>query len=226
MADGVRVRGGCATFLIILVALAAGALGYALYQSRAADAFSVKPLVTGFQRQNELTVFRAQVVAVPTTKVDGMIDLLGRTQTSILPARVRYTLDLSKLSERDVAWDPATHTAPVTVPPVTVQPAEIDGAAKRVFRTGPPATAATWDQFDRSNMVKAAREAGTLARAPELLHMAEASAREAVAANAALFLRGAGIADAKVAVRFATDGGAKTRWDVSRSIEDVLANRF
>jgi hypothetical protein len=223
MADGVNARGGCATFLIILVALAAGALGYALFMSRADDSFSVQPMVTGFQRQNELTVFRAQLVTVPTTKVDGMVDMLDRVQTSILPARVRYTVDLSRMTDRDVSWNNATRTATVTVPPVIVQPAEVDPVARRVFRTGPPAAAATWDDFGRSNAIKARREAASLAKAPELLRMAEASARDAVAANAELFLRGAGIADAKVVVRFANEGRTTERMDRSTPLKEAVA---
>lgn len=224
--DRVTRRGGCATLLIVLVALAAGALGAWWWTAQKTDAFSITPMVTGFQRMNELTVFRAQVVAVPTSREDGVIDLLDRSQTDIVPARVRYTVDLSRLSPRDVRWDAATHIATVTVPPVVVQPADLDAASKRTFRTGPPAAAADWDRFARSNALKARREAGTLARSPELLRMAETSARDAVAANAALFLRGAGIADATVVVRFAHEGTPSTeRWDTTATVEQALANR-
>lgn len=219
-------RGGCSTFLIVLVALAAGALGAWWWTAQKNDPFSLQPMVTGFQRMNDLTVFRAQVVSVPTSREDGMIDLLDRSQTDIVPARVRYTVDLSRLAPRDVRWDAGTRTATVTVPPVVVQPAELDAASKRTFRTGPPAAAADWDRFARSNALKAAREAGTLARAPELMRMAEASARDAIGANAALFLRGAGIADAKVVVRFAHEGTpSDERWDTTASVEEALANR-
>ena len=225
MGDGMSGRSGCTTLIIVIAALIAGVLGYRELSRRWADEPPIGPMVVGFQRQNELTVFAAQVVAVPTTRVGGTIHLLDRTQTSIVPARVRYTVDLSKLRDRDVWWDAAGHTLTVTVPPVLPQPAELDGAAKRVFRTGPPAAAATWDQFDRSNMIKASREARTLAQGAELMRLAQAAARDAIAANAGLFLRGAGVTDAKVVVRFATEGSAASEpMDRSRSLDEVYRN--
>ena len=212
------------TLIIALVAFALGAIGVWFFASRE-DEISVQSMVTGFRRHNELTVFSAQVVTVPTTKKDGTFDIFDRVQTSIIPANVRYTVDLSRMTERDISWDANTKIVTVTAPPVIVQPAELDGVAKRVFRTGPPAAAATWDDFDRSNMIKARREAGNLARAPDLLRMAGASARGAMAKNAELFLQGAGIADAKVVVRFADERRSGEQMDRSTPLNKVLDKR-
>ena len=212
------------SLIIALVAFALGALGVWLLSSRG-DEIPVQSMVTGFQRQNELTVFRAQVVAVPTSRKDGVLDILDRVQTSIVPATVRYTIDMSRMRDTDIAWNADTKTATVTAPPLVVQPAELDPVAKRVFRTGPPAAASTWDEFDRSNMIKARREAGNLARAPDLLKMARASARDALGKNAELFLRGAGIADAKVVVKFVDERRSAEQMDRSTPLSEVLGQR-
>ncbi|NNM75728.1 DUF4230 domain-containing protein [Sphingomonas sp. ID1715] len=216
--------GALRTLIVALAALALGAAGFWLWSS-GGDEVSAQSMVASFQRHNELTVFSAQVVAVPTTKRDGMFDMLDRVQTSIIPAKVRYTVDLSRLTERDVAWDAAGKTLTITAPPVVLQPAELDPVAKRVFRTGPPAAATTWDTFDRSNMIKAREEAGRLARAPDLMRMAEASARDALTRNAELFLRGAGIEEAKVRVRFANEGRSGEQMDRSTPLNEALGTR-
>lgn len=211
---------------LILVAALAGAavLAFLLWNRREVPA-PAPSMVTAFQRMNELTVFRAQVVAVPTTRADGLFDALDREQTDIVGANVRYTIDLSRLTEEDVRWDEATRTATVVVPPVTVQPAELEGTSRRTFRTGPPAAAATWDGFARSNAGKARAEAGRLARAPELMRLAEASARDAIAANARPFLHAAKGPDARVEVRFATERRTGERVDGSTPLDAALSQR-
>lgn len=226
MAAELRRPGGCATVLLVALALAVGAGGYHLWSARS-DPFAAGSLVTGFQRQNQLTVFAAQVVTVSTSRIDGLIDPLDKEQTAIIPAEVRYTVDLSRLRPADVEWDASARRMTVTVPPVLVQRPDLQEQRARYFDKGLlPGTADT-QTLSRSNSVKAGREAVVLARNPELLRLAEQSARDAIGSNARLYLSGAGIADAEVQVRFATEGRRSSeQWDRSRNLQQVRDNAF
>lgn len=224
MAVELKRLGGCGSILLIALAALVGAGGYHLWSLRE-DPLATGSLVTGFQRQNELTVFAAQVVTVSTSRIDGLIDALDREQTAIIPAQVRYTIDLSRMRAQDVAWDATARRMTVTVPPVLVQRPDVQEQRARYFDKGLlPGTADT-QTLTRSNSIKAGREALTLARNPEFLRLAEQSGRDAIASNARLYLSGAGIKDADVVVRFATEGRrSPEQWDRSKRPEEVIGN--
>lgn len=222
----VNPRAGWPTILLLAAAAGAGALGYSLWDARD-NAPSIGSMVSGFQRMNELTVFRAQVVAVPTSRIDGIVDLLDREQTAIIPAQVRYTVDLSKMTPTDVVWNASGDTVTLTVPPVLIQRPDLTEERARFYSNGVLTRPATQDELRRSNSIKAVREAFGLARNPELVRMAQASARDAISANALLLLRGRDGKIPKVVVRFANEGRRSSeQWERSRSLEDVAANRF
>jgi hypothetical protein len=213
-----RARGCFAAIVSVVLLVAIALAGWTLFTRRPGD-FSTEPMVVGFREMNQLTVFAAQVVAVPTTTERGI--LFSQSQTDIYPANVRYTIDLSKLTSKNVSWNPASHVLTLVVPPVMTEAAELDVTRKRTFRTGGHFPGATWDQFDRSNAVKAKSQSAELARKSALMHMAEASGRNAVAKTAELFVRGAlpRADNVKVIVRFVTEGQTTSeRWDQSRKV--------
>lgn len=210
--------------MLVTLGLLAGAAAVYWWQSRE-DALSVGSLIAGFERKNELTVFAAQVVPVVTSRDEGLVDFLDVEQTAIIPASVRYTIDMSQISEGDVAWNAETRAMTITAPPVMIQPPNLSEQRARYFRKGVWISADAAEGLYRLNSGRASRDARALARSPGLAELARTAARDAIARNAELFLRGAGYPDARVTVRFATDGevGARSYMDSSRRIEDVLA---
>ena len=61
-------------------------------------------LVT-FQRQNRLTVFSAQLAPLVSAKDSRLFGLVNSTQMAVIPARVDYTIDLSRMGRDRIAWD-------------------------------------------------------------------------------------------------------------------------
>ena len=209
-------------------ALAAAAAGGAWWWSSARERqLELSSLVAGFERRNELTVFAAQVVPVVTSVDEGLIDALDVRQTAIIPAEVRYTIDMGGIGAEDLRWDAERSILEVTAPPVLVQRPNLREERAQYYRSGLPftggqAAAALLQRSSRAAM----GEAGRLARSPELVRLANEAARDAVARNAELFLRGAGMEGARVEVRFAAEGRrSPERVDGSRSLNEVWEER-
>lgn len=179
----------------------------------------------GLREQNRLSAFAARFVSVTTSRQSQ----LGFTaqKTLIMPGGVRYEVDLGKLTTRDVAWDAGTHTLAVRLPPVEVEGPQIDLTQIREYGSGGVLTTFTdaEDRLDTANRQAGQAELLRQARAPAMIRLARDATRRAVERSFALPLRAAGV-DARVEVRFADEGGAgDERWDVSRSLADVLGNR-
>lgn len=224
-ADGRRARTGLIAGLALALAAAVALVAYLAWprQERAPD--PVASLVASVQRQNSLTVFRAQVATVTTSRESRLLGLAPVEQVAVIPATVEYRLDLSQLSPRDFAWDPEAQRARVTLPPIAVQPPNLDEARARYLRSGVLVSARTQEALSRDNSVQATREAARLARDPELMRLAREAAVAAMARTIALPLRAAGFDRASVEVRFAGDARPTgDEWDYSRSVEEVLGN--
>ena len=187
---------------VLIAGLALGALGYAWWASRD-DSFSVSSMVNGFERRSELTVFAAQVTPVVTSRSEGVIDLLDSTQTAIVPAEVRYTLDMRAIDAGAVRLDTAARTMTVMAPPVMIQRPDLIEGRARYFRKGVWITDAATDALYRQNSGAAMIEAQKLARNPQLVRMAEDAGRAAVADIARAFLDAAGMRDVVVRVDYA-----------------------
>lgn len=188
--------------LLAGAALGAGTLYW--YQGQA-DPFSTAAMVEGLQQRNELVVFAAQVVPVVTSRTDGIVDLLDSEQTAIIPATVNYTLDMRKVTARNIQWDAEQRTMTITLPPLTVAPPNLMEQSARYYRKGVWITGADAEGLYRRNSTAAANEADKLARNATLMTLARTAAETAVRENAAAFLSGAGFRDARVVVRFDGD---------------------
>ena len=179
----------------------------------------------GLREQNRLSTFAARFVAVVTSRQSQ----LGFTteKTLIMPGMVRYEVDLGKLSQRDVAWDAATRTLAVRLPPVEVEGPQIDLNALREYGSGGVLATLTdaEKRLDTANRRAGQIELVRQAREPAMIRLARDATRRAVERSFAMPLRAAGV-DATVSVRFADEAQASTeRWDTSRSLQDVLGNR-
>jgi hypothetical protein len=161
----------------------------------------------GLRAQNRLTPFMARFVAVVTSE-QRRFGLSAR-KTLIMPGLVRYEVDLARLQQRDLAWDAATSTLTVTLPPIELAGPEVDLTAIREYDAGGMLMALT-DVETRLDAANRARgQAALVAQAREAVPMrlAQDAARTAIARSFEMPLRAAGI-QARVVARFATDGVA------------------
>ena len=221
-----RLRIGWRAVAVAALALAALAWWYARPKPlRKVDV--VATMVSGFQKQNSLTVFGAQVATVNTSVQPRAFGLLESRQTAIIPATVEYRLDQSLLTPDRFRWDEAGQRMTLTLPGLTIAPPNLDEARARYFRDGLPVTGAMRDAMARANSTAASREAVREAGAPQLQALARTAARDAMTNNLLLPLRVAGYDRASVVVRFADEPGASdpSYLDASRPVAEVLRER-
>jgi hypothetical protein len=171
-----------------------------------------------------LSAFAARYVAVVTSR---QTQLGFSTQkTLIMPGSVRYEVDLAKLNQRDVAWDAATKTLLVTLPPIEVDGPQVDLTAIREYGSGGLLARVTNadQQLDAANRRAGQVELVRQARAAMPMRLARDATRNAVERSFAMPLRAVGI-DAQVKVRFADEPKRNDEhWDTTRSLQDVLGN--
>jgi hypothetical protein len=244
MADGgiaereERRRGGgfsgCLVAILVLVLLIAGAGGAVWYlgdsiRSRfmGPDPVSIATSsLQGLREQNRLTTLTGSYVAVVTSK-QSQLGLTAQ-KTMIMPGTVRYEVDLSKLSEKDLHWDPSTRKLTVVLPEVEVIGPEVNIDGIREYGNGGILMTFTDAEarLDSANRKAGQEELLRQARAPLQMRLARTSARRAVENSFLMPLRAVGV-QATVEVLFPDEVGKPTeRWDESRRPEDVLANRY
>jgi hypothetical protein len=162
------------------------------------------------------------------TVVDpGAIPLLRSSQKATVPYSVGYTLDLSDLGADDYRWEPAQRTLTIRVPLVSAEPPNVDEANRAVAGTsGIFVTRGASTNLARRASQLATAKAGEVAAEPENLSRAQQNAEKVVADIARTPLEAAGLGPVTVRVVTPAAGVRNSeRWDVSRSIEQVLADR-
>nr|WP_239019675.1 DUF4230 domain-containing protein [Sphingomonas suaedae] len=219
--------------VILAMALAAGATAYFVGRS-AFDRLTGGPdpvtvasaSLQGLREQNRLSAFAARYVAVVTTTQTR----LGLTaqKTLIMPGSVRYEVDLGKLSQRDVIWDPATRKLSIALPPLEVVGPEVDLNAIREYGEGGMLMALTdsEDRLDAANRAAGQKELIRQAREATPMRLARDATRRAVERSFSMPLRATGM-DVTVEALFPDERTPQDneRWDVSRSIEQVMKDR-
>ena len=226
------VINGCLKIVGVLfaMALAAGAAlyfgaGYIGQKMFDADPVTVaNASLQGIREQNRLSTFQARYVAVVTTTQTKMG--LSARKTLIMPGLVRYEVDLSKLDQKDVAWNAQTRTLSVKLPPVEVVGPQVDLTEIKEYSEGGVLMNLTNSEarLDEANRKAGQRELVRQARQATPMKLARDATRRAVERSFAMPLRAAGI-DAKVEAFFPDEKPDGERWDTTRSIGDVLANR-
>lgn len=143
------------------------------------------------------------------------------------PWSVDYEVDMGDLTLDDYIWDEATRTLIVRAPPVRPQQPNVDETRQIVAYEGPLITRDMQTRLRAQIATGAQKQAAAEAARPENMAAATRAAREAIARNLEAPLRAAGIRNATVVVRMPSDGKPDDgeRWDVSRSIAEVLAER-
>jgi hypothetical protein len=227
--------GGCAVALAVLAAVllvvAAGFwfLGDTIRRQLAGPTpvSIAQASLEGLREQNRLSTFAARYVAVVTSRQSRLG--LSAEKTMIMPGMVRYEVDLARLQQGDVRWDAATRRLSITLPPVEVVGPEIELGAIRQYDNGGILLSLTdvGGRLDEANRKAGQAELIRLARQATPMRLAREATRRAVERSFVMPLKAAGL-DAQVEVRFPDERGPadRERWDVSRSVDDVLANRW
>lgn len=158
--------------------------------------------LVALEKQNKLTVFSAQLSPVVSSEDSRLFGALKSRQVAVIPARVDYTLDLSKVDKSRLAWNPATHTMDVQLPALLVGRPNLDEAHAQYLREGVWITNAAQAKLTRQNIQLAERQAAQQATNPVLMELARSAAKQAIRQNLAIPLQVAGYGDVKVAVHF------------------------
>jgi len=174
--------------------------------------------------QNRLVPFVARYVSVTSSRQSRFG--FSAERTLILPGDVRYEVDLSKLQPEDVRWDKATTTLRVRLPDIEIAGPEVDLAASREYGEGGILAALTDTEgvLDKANQARAVADLRKQAMAEVPMRLAREAARTAIERSFAMPLKAAGIGDAKVVARFASEEQADdpSYIDHSRSYNEVL----
>jgi Protein of unknown function (DUF4230) len=187
------------------LALAAWALWRAFGPADIGDPLATS--LTALERQNRLTVFSAQLSPVVAADDARLFGMLRTRQVAVIPARVDYTLDLSKMGRDRLHWDAAAKRLDVVLPPLTISTPNLDEAHAQYLREGMWITRAAQDQLTRANTLLATKQAAEQAANPVLLDLARAAAKDAIRQNLAIPLDVAGYGTVGVSVRFDGEPG-------------------
>ena len=167
------------------------------------------PLATSlvaFEKQNRLSVFSAQLSPVVSSEDSRLMGLVQSRQVAVIPARVDYTLDLSRMDRSRLRWDEATRTLDVQLPPLTVGKPNLDEGRAQYLREGLWISRDAQDNLTRQNTRLAEQQAQAQAANPVLLGLARSAAKDAIRQNLAIPLEVAGFGEVTVNVHF--DGEA------------------
>jgi hypothetical protein len=204
--------------------LLGAALGYALAPSRQASEPDVRAVaeaaLLSIRDQGRTIVFAGRYVAIVTASESRLG--LTASKTLILPGGVRYGVDMSRLTRRNLAWDEQSKTLTVTLPPLEISGPDIDLNEVRERSEGGIIMALTDAEqtLDEANRRSAQDELMRQARAQRPMHLAREAAMRSVARSFAVPLRAAGI-EASVVARFVDPAGR----DRPRATEQRLQDR-
>ena len=200
-------------------------------QQLADDGFTlVRVLSSTFSNASELKVGEVSGRFQITTRDDGWGGIFPSSQRVRVPFSVDYQLDVSQLDAEDYRWDPVERTLVVRLPPVQVAAPNIDESRIEVLdRDGIWISRGAQDQLNRRVSRGAIRQARQEAANTRRLANAEANATRVVSEMIETPRAAAGLGDVEVvalgAAETPANREAQERWDVSRSIEDVLRER-
>jgi len=214
-----------------LLALAVGAaLGLLLRPAAGAGGPDPRAIadriLLSVREEGRMTSFSARFVAVVSAR-ETRFGLSAR-KTLIMPGSVRYGVDLARLRRQHLAWDAATRTLTITLPPLEISGPQIDFNEVQEYSEGGLVMALTDAErtLDQANRRSAQDELMRQARARTPMHLARNAAMRAVARSFAMPLRTAGI-DASVSVRFVDPSGREEAvfLDRPRRIDEAVMDR-
>jgi len=210
--------------------LLGGLLGFLLRPDARAPAPDPQAIANSallsIREQGRLMPFTGRFVAVVTAS-EARFGLTAR-KTLIMPGTVRYGVDLTRLRRQSIAWDEATRTLSVTLPPLEISGPQIDLNEVQEYSEGGMLMALTDAErtLDQANTRSAQDELMRQARARTPTSLARNAAMRIVARSFAMPLRSAGI-DASVAVRFVDPAGREEAFflDRPRRVDEAVQDR-
>lgn len=160
----------------------------------------VEVSLKAIKAQNRITPMSASYVAIVTSEEEHLWGMMQSRKTLIMPGRVRYEVDLSKLQQRDLRWDAVTKTLRVRLPAIEVSDPDIDLLNIKEFADGAMTTFSSVDhELDAANrklgMIKLAEQA----RDPKMIIQARRAAAKAIEQTFEMPMRAAGIRASVVA---------------------------
>ncbi len=190
------------TAILALALLIGGALWWAKRQIDPPVETIVASSLSSLQEQNRLSAFAARFVTVVTSRKEQLG--FAAEKTLILPAMVRYEVDIAKLTKDDLAWNPEVKSLTITLPPVEISGPEFALDQTKEYGTGAVLMALTDVEkvLDQSNRAKAKADVLKQAQAATIIKLAQDATIRAVTQSFALPLKAAGV-EAQVKVEFA-----------------------
>lgn len=162
----------------------------------------VSSSLAALQEQNRLSAFAARFVTVVTSSKTQLG--FSAEKTLILPAMIRYEVDMARLRQQDLSWDKETNTLSVHLPPIQIAGPEFDLGQAREYGSGAVLMALTDVEtaLDAENKAKAREDVIRQAAGAVTMKLAREATVRAVQSSFAMPLAAAGI-EAKVNVTFA-----------------------
>ena len=153
------------------------------------------------QEQNRLSAFAARFVTVVTSRKEQLG--FAAEKTLIMPAMVRYEVDLAKLKQGDLVWDAGAKTLTITLPPIELSGPEFALDQTKEYGSGAVLMTLTDVEriLDQSNRAKAKADVIAQAKAPTMIKLAQDATARAIEHSFALPLKAAGV-EANVKVEF------------------------
>ena len=189
-------------WLLFIVMLAVAAwLAYRAFAPKAGGD-PIGTTIVAFEKQNRLTVFSAQLAPVVAAEDSRLLGLVKSRQVAVIPARVDYALDLSKMDRNRFAWNEGTRTLDVLLPPLNVGTPNLDEGRAQYLREGVWITRDAQDALSRQNTRLAEQQARQQAGNAVLMNLARAAAKDAIRQNLAIPLEIAGFGNVTVNARF------------------------
>ena len=187
---------------LILLSLILATMGAVMWIKRSVSP-PVETIVASslqsLQEQNRLSAFAARFVTVVTSRKEQLG--FAAEKTLIMPAMVRYEVDLAKLKQNDLVWDASAKTLTITLPPVELSGPEFALDQTKEYGSGAVLMTLTDVEriLDQSNRAKAKADVIAQAKAPVMLKLAQDATARAIEHSFALPLKAAGV-EAKVTV--------------------------
>lgn len=181
---------------LILISAILATVGLVAYLQRSVSPPVETVVASGLkslQEQNRLSAFAARFVTVVTSRKEQLG--FAAEKTLIMPAMVRYEVDLAKLTKDDLVWDEGAKTLAVTLPPIALSGPEFDLTATKEYGSGAVLMTLTDVErlLDQSNRAKAKADIIEQAKAPTMIKLAQDATARAVTNNFALPLKAAGV---------------------------------
>lgn len=179
---------------------------------------------TAFANKSDLRVLQISGTVQSVASHDSSIPMLDSNQVLKAPFTADYFVDVGRLGPSNYRYDAGSRTLTVTAPPVRAENINVDEAHRTLVETkGLFVTRSAGEELSQKTSANAEALVTREASRPENIARAREQARREIAALLRTPLAAAGVGNVNIVVRFPDEGGAsRERWDVSRSIADVL----